>query len=131
MAPPQIPALSPALLSARESLQKDISAHTSSFAWLQTLHVFNHPDCDIPSLTRTIHVTPSGGLSICTNDLFSGLFYEPTLLFGTVKSWIIPVITFPVLNPERCRRFVSAVLLSSNIITCYFSWCTLLPLYWT
>ena len=107
MTPPQIPALSENLVAARESLQREISTHTSSFAWLQSLHVFNRPECDILALTRTLHVTPSGGLSICTNDLFSGLFYEPTLLLGTIKSWIVPVISFPMLNPERCRRFVS------------------------
>ena len=111
LSPPELPALSRTLMAARESLQRDLCTHTSSFAWLQTLHVFNQPDCDIPTLTRTIHVTPSGGLSICTNDLFSGLNYEPTLLYGTVKSWIIPVITFPIINPERCRRFVSTVIL--------------------
>ena len=107
MTPPQIPALSSTLLAARESLQRDLCTHTSSFSWLQTLHVFNQPDCDIPTLTRTVHVTPSGGLSICTNDLFSGLNFEPSLLYGTIKSWIAPVISFPIINPERCRRFVS------------------------
>ena len=114
-------------MAARESLQRDLSTHTSSFAWLQALHVFNRSDCDIQLLTRTIHITPTGGLTICTNDLFSGLFFEPTLLYGTMKSWIIPVISFPILNPERCRRFVSFYLIS-YLLTELLSWFTLLHL---
>ena len=105
MAPTEIPPISETLLKARFDLQEELSTRTSSYDWLHNIQSL--PRENFSELSRTVHITPTGGISICSNSMLSCLMYDSTLYFGTVKSWLIPTVEFSMLNPERCRRYVS------------------------
>ena len=105
---PKIPALSPSLLEARCQLQENIMYDSPGFSWLNRLQSYVGQK-DFESLSRTVHITSSGGISICSTSIFTPLHYDSTLYYGTAKSWIIPTIEFPFLNPARCHRYVSII----------------------
>ena len=108
---PQIPALSEEILEARQHLQENIIINSPSFDWLNKIQSYVGQR-DFEALSRTVHITSSGGLSICSTSLFTALHYDSTLYYGTVKSWIIPTIEFSILNPARCYRYVSIYIFS-------------------
>ena len=111
--------MSDAILDARQHLQETVSLNSPSFGWLNKIHSYVGQK-DFDALSRTVHITSSGGLSICSTSLFTALHYDSTLYYGTVKSWIIPTIEFSMLNPARCHRYVSLFILCITIINFLF-----------
>ena len=86
---------------------------TSQFQWLKDTHV---PQSDIPTLldqSRMVYFSEVGSefkLTICVNSLARELIYDSTIYRCTHKSWLVPIIEYPAINPTRLRRFVSYTL---------------------
>ena len=60
-----------------------------------------------------------GTLTVYSNTMSLELTCEPALFYGTPREWLIPVLGYSWLNPERARGYVSTVTYVFSIIVLF------------
>ena len=80
---------------------------TADFQWLSTLDMSETTASTAMAVTRVISLTETGELTIFTSSLSRTFLYDSSWYYGTAKSWLCPVVEYPVINPVRAYRFVS------------------------
>ena len=100
-------------LQLRYELHDRIVQQTGNFRWLQ----FGHFDPTSQSITaahplnrpesRVVQISDDGTVNISISEYKRVMLNDFTLYFGSYKSWIIPIASFPIFNPTKCYRFVS------------------------
>ena len=101
------PALTSEVLASRFALNQRIMSTTSDFQWLSNLEFPSTTAFLAMAETKVVSMTDTGELTIYTSSLSRTFLYDSTWYYGTIKSWICPVIEYPVINPVRATRFVS------------------------
>ena len=83
---------------------------SNDFQWLDTLNMSSTSAMDAMAITKIVSLTETGELTIFTSSLSRTFLYDSTWYYGTAKSWLCPVVEYPIINPVRAHRFVSDLL---------------------
>ena len=100
-------------MKARYETHDQIVQQTGNFQWLRhghldptsgsltAAHPLNQPE------SRVVHLSEDGTVNISVSEHKRMMMNDPTLYYGSYKSWLISIVNFPAFNPTKCYRFVS------------------------
>ena len=97
-------------LATQQAQDQLISEH-QSFYWLleseNTSAIMSRAQFFYPMIL----LTECGTIIVYSTALDAKLLFEPSIYRGTDREWIVPIVSYDWLNPERTSRFVSIVLI--------------------
>ena len=92
---------------------------SSDFHWLSDIDMSGTNAATAMASTTVVSLSTTGELTVFTSSLSRTFLYDTTWYFGTAKSWICPVVEYPIINPVRAYRFVSVF--NFTIVLYHFS----------
>ena len=98
-------------MASRLATNHRVMLSSEDFHWLSGLEFSG---ASVPSAldsSTVVSISETGELTMFISSLSRAFLYDSTLYFGTIKSWLCPVIEYPIINPVRAYRFVSYILI--------------------
>ena len=108
--PVQLPAVTSEILTTRYQMHRRIVEKTENFLWLLDTCYSTPPGTvhplDLPE-SSTLQLNSAGNLIVSRSSVNRLASTESVMYCGSHKSWISPLASFSLINPEKCRRLVS------------------------